>query len=190
VRTDIERWLRDEGKIFLEDIGVKKGQTVLDFGCGSGHYTIPAAKVVGERGKVYAVEKDKEVLDKLMEQAKSEGLGNIKRIDTSGELKIPLETNSCDVALLYDVLHYMDKRKGIFNEAYRVLKPGAILSVYPKHYKSDEPLWAFGNLKLEDIIKEIEASNFCLERKIFGKLIHDDNYDEGYILNFSPLDKT
>ena len=190
MRTDIERWLKAEGKTFLEDIGIKKGQTVLDFGCGSGHYTIPAAKAVGKKGKVYAVEKDGEVLDKLMEQAKSEGLNNIKRIDTSGDLKIPLETNSCDVVLFYDVLHYMDKRKEIFDEAYRVLKPGAILSVYPKHYKSDEPLWALGNLRLEDIIKEIEASNFYLERKSFRKLVHDDNYDEGYILNFTPLDKT
>ncbi|MCK4731185.1 MAG: class I SAM-dependent methyltransferase [Methanophagales archaeon] len=186
MRTNIERWLRNEGKIFLEDIGIKKGQTVLDFGCGSGHYTIPSAKVVGERGKVYAVEKDKEVLDKLMEQAKSEGLKNIKRIDTSGELKIPLEGKSCDVALLYDVLHYMDvmERNKIYNESHRVLKTDALLSVYPKHNKLDEPLSNLSDMQLEDIIEQIENANFYLERKFFKKLIHDENYNMGCILNF------
>jgi len=74
----------------LEKACIKRGKTVLDFGCGSGTYTIPAAKIVGEKGIVYALDKDKKVLDKLMQKAESVHLGNIniKRIDTSGELKI------------------------------------------------------------------------------------------------------
>lgn len=74
MRTDIERWLREEGEVFLEDIGIKRGQIILDFGCGVGHYTIPAAKVVGKRGRVYALDKDGEVLNQLMQTAESEGL--------------------------------------------------------------------------------------------------------------------
>ena len=37
----------------LKAVGIKKGQTVLDFGCGEGNYTIPAAKLVKNEGKVY-----------------------------------------------------------------------------------------------------------------------------------------
>ena len=44
----------------LRRIGIKKGQTVLDFGCGYGAYTIPVAEIVGEQGRVYALDKDKE----------------------------------------------------------------------------------------------------------------------------------
>ncbi len=71
----------------LEGIGIRRGQTVLDFGCGSGTYTIPAAKIVGEQGRVYALDKDNEVLDELMQRAESTDLKNIERMGTSGEIK-------------------------------------------------------------------------------------------------------
>jgi len=51
----MERWEVKEGVGFLREIGVKPGQIVLDFGCRAGHYTIPAAKIVGNKGIVYAV---------------------------------------------------------------------------------------------------------------------------------------
>jgi len=187
MRNDIERWLREEGKIFLEDIGIKKSQSILDFGCGIGHYTIPAAKVVGKRGRVYALDKDREVLNQLMQTAELEGLKNVVPIvDQLEELKTNLEDETMDVVLFYDVLHYMEseKRKRVYGNAYRILKADAILSVYPKHCKLDMPLWNLADIKLEDVIEEIESAKFYLERKSFRKLIHDDNYDEGYILNF------
>ena len=40
------------------------------------------------------------------------------------------------------------------------------------------------NVELGDVIKEIEESGFFLERKFTGRLLHDDYYDEGYVLNF------
>jgi ubiquinone/menaquinone biosynthesis C-methylase UbiE len=42
----------------LEKAGIKRGKTVLDFGCGSGIYTIPVAKIAGKEGDVYALDKD------------------------------------------------------------------------------------------------------------------------------------
>ena len=47
----------------LKDVGIKAGQVVLDFGCGSGTYTVPAARTVGDKGKVYALDKDSKVLN-------------------------------------------------------------------------------------------------------------------------------
>ena len=188
METDIERWLRGEGKVFLEDIGIKRGQSILDFGCGTGHYTIPAAKVVGEEGQVYALDKDREVLNKLMQRVGSEGLKNIVSIgNQSEELKINLEDESVDVILLYDILHYLDvmERNKIYNESYRALKNGALLSVYPKHDKLDEPLWNLSDMRLEDVIEEIESAKFNFEGKFYKKLIHDNNYSKGYILSFT-----
>ena len=89
----------------LKDVGMKVGQIVLDFGCGSGTYTVPAARIVGDKGKVYALDKDSEVLDKLTQRAQSVGLDNIERMDTHGELEIGLADGSIDVVLLFDVLH-------------------------------------------------------------------------------------
>ena len=161
--TDIKRWLREEGMVFLADIGIKKGQRVLDFGCGAGHYTIPAARVVGRDGEVFALDKDREALNQLEQTARSEGLKNIVPIVGQWEeLKIHLQDESIDAMLLYDVLHYMElkKRKRVYENGHRILKKGAILSVYPKHCKSDEPLWNLSNMGLEDVIKEIKSAIF------------------------------
>jgi ubiquinone/menaquinone biosynthesis C-methylase UbiE len=161
----------------LEKAGIKRGKTILDFGCGSGTYTIPAAKIVGEEGKVYALDKDKKVLDELMQKAESAGLRNIKRIDASGELKIPLEDESVDVVLLYDVFHsyYFSQvadRRELLEEVYRVSKRDALISVWPKHIESEAK-------------EEIESANFYLEREYAGTLIHDnEDIEKGKVLNF------
>jgi len=187
METDIKEWLNREGEAFLEDIGIKKGDVVLDFGCGAGHYTIPAAKVVSEEGKVYAMDKDIESMHKLMEIAKTKCLKNIIALHTkSEELKINLESESIDVVLLYDVLHYIKvlERKRIYEEIYRILKTGVLLSVYPKHRNSDEPLWNLSDMGLDDVIGEINNRHFYLQRKFYKKLLHNSNYNRGYILNF------
>ena len=72
----------------LQKIGIRKGQTILDFGCGYGMYTIPVAKIAGSQGNVYALDKDKEALDSLMRRGELEGLNNIDRMETSGNSKL------------------------------------------------------------------------------------------------------
>jgi ubiquinone/menaquinone biosynthesis C-methylase UbiE len=80
----------------LQRIGIKDGQTILDFGCGFGTYTIPVAKIVGKQGEVYALDKDKNALDSLMKKAKLGRLKNIRMMATSGELRIELPDESVD----------------------------------------------------------------------------------------------
>jgi len=169
--------LKSQALEVLERIGVRRGQTVLDFGCGSGTYTIPAAKIVGEQGRVYALDKDKEALDELMQKAESTGLRNIERMDTSGKLEIELTNESVDVVLLFDVFHsyyfpQADDRRRLLSEIYRMMKPTAFISVWPKHRESET----------ED---EIKNANFRLEEKLSETLIHDNkNLEKGRILNF------
>ncbi len=159
-------------------MGVDNGKTVLDFGCGSGIYTIPAAKIVGGEGKVIALDKDAVVLDELMRKAESEGLENIKKMRTSGELKIDLREKSVDVVLLYDVFHdcyfpQMSERRKLLDKFYKILKPNGILSVYPKHMDS-------GRIKAE-----IESANFVLEHEYSGTLIHDNkDIEDSQVMNF------
>ena len=62
-----------DGVLFLYNIGLKKGQSVLDYGCGEGHHTIPAAEAVGKNGMIYAFDKDKEALNSLSKTAEKYG---------------------------------------------------------------------------------------------------------------------
>ncbi|MEA1926698.1 MAG: methyltransferase domain-containing protein [Candidatus Auribacterota bacterium] len=183
--NDVEIWLGGAGADFLRKIGVRSGDRVLDFGCSSGHYSIPAAQVVGEKGKVYALDKESKELRRLREKAKEKELSNIETYITAGELKVDLPDQSVNVVLVYDVLHYMEKREEIFAEFDRVLKKDGLLSVYPKHYKDDFPLSNLAQLSLEEIIAEIERGGFSLRKKFFERLIHDESYNRGTVLNFS-----
>ena len=175
-------WLKKGGEEFLKEIGLEEGQVVLDFGCGEGHYSIPAAKVVGERGRVYALDKDKQVLNQLTRLIKKANLKNIELM--TRESKTSLQNNCLDFVLCYNVVHYLKNRKIIYHEFYRVLRPEGILSLYPKHHQGDYPLMELAHLNLEDIIKEVEQAGFSLRAKFLKRLIHDDYYNDGYILNF------
>ena len=184
MNAEMEKWEREGGIKFLEKIGIKPGQIVLDFGCRVGHYTIPIAKIVGKKGKVYALDKDKQSLNELRKKAVEEGLENITLIESIGDLKIPLEDESVDIILLYDILHLVDDRRKLYEEAHKVLRKGKLLSVYPKHNKFDSPGWGLKNLNLEDIKKEIVSCGFYFDRKYCDVISHDDEFNKGCILNF------
>ena len=179
--SDVEEWIKKDGELFLKSIGMKSSDFILDFGSGDGHYTIPAAKVAGSKGKVYAFDKDKNALDKIKEAAEQFGLGNIELMN--GDTKLSLENNSVDMALCFDVIHYEKNREKIYREIHRVLKSGGIFSVYPKHYKKDFPLMELAGMELDNIKKEIEECGFYLQDKFLKELLHDDYYTKGYILN-------
>jgi ubiquinone/menaquinone biosynthesis C-methylase UbiE len=161
----------------LQRIGIKTGLSVLDFGCGSGTYTIPVAKIVGKQGRVYALDKDKNALDSLIKKAQLDRLKNIRRIATSGELRIELPDESVDVSLLFDVFHHyyfpqIDDRKRLMDEIYRITKINGFVSVWPKHMESE-------------VRDEIEDANFYLEKEYFGTLIHDNrDIEKGKVINF------
>lgn len=177
-------WLEQDGKRFLKRIGVGQGEIVLDFGARVGYYSIPAAKVVGSKGIVNALDKDARALDELMRTAKSERLENLRRIDTSGQLAIPLSNESVDVVLLYDVLHLIDTRELLYEEVHRILRPHGLLSVYPKHNKLDSPGWGLKDMAPGDIIKEIEYHGFSFTEEYCGEVSHDDSFNRGCVLNF------
>ena len=187
MNKDIEKWEEQEGVKFLRRIGLQPNQTVLDFGCRVGHYTLPAAKVVGNKGIVYAVDKEQQALNELQQKATRLNLKNIRTINTSGRIQIDLENDSIDVVLSYDVLHYHKKgeRKKLYAEAYRVLKQDGLFSVYPKHTLEDNPIREFRSLSVSNVKQEIEDSKFVFERKHCGLISHDDGLNQGCVLNFT-----
>jgi len=182
----MERWERKEGAEFLRKVGIRKNQIVLDFGCGVGHYTIPAARIVGSTGFVYAVDKERQAVNELKQKAKANNFKNVKVMKTSGQMKLPLESETVGVVLFYDVLHYLGKhnRKRLYQEASRVLKQDGLLSVYPKHTLENDPIQEFRKLSVNDVKQEIEGSNFVFEQKHCSLISHDDGLNQGWVLNF------
>jgi ubiquinone/menaquinone biosynthesis C-methylase UbiE len=128
---------------------------------------------------VYALDKDKEALDELMQKAESAGLKNIDRIETSGELEIELTDESVDVVLLFDVFHpfYFPRagdRRRLLGEIYRIMKSSAFLSV---------SVWP--NLAEPGTEDEIKNANFRLEKEVCETITNDNkDLETRKILNF------
>jgi len=182
----METWEKENGVKFLRKVGLQPGKIVLDFGCKEGHYTIPAALTVGSKGRVYAVDKEQQAINELQQKAKANDLKNIKIIKTSGQTALNLESESIDVILFYDVLHYFGRhdRKKLYQEAQRVLQQDGLLSVYPKHTVEDNPLQEFRELNSNDVKREIENLDFYFEERYCGTISHDDSLNQGCVLNF------
>jgi len=191
MENEIKNWMEKEGTSFLRKMGVEPDQIILDFGCRNGNYAIPAARIAGKNGLIYVLDKRNEKLDELMKRAEKEGLKNIKRIDTKGELKIPLKDKTVDTVLLYDVIHLVGKndsstigdRERLYEELYRIAKNNALISVYPTHLTTHTDISS-----VKEVKQEI-AQYFKFERKISSRLIHDDNFENGEVLNFRKNEK-
>jgi len=186
MNQEMERWESKEGVEFLRKAGIRKNHIVLDFGCGMGHYTIPAARIVASTGFVYAVDKERQAVSKLRQKAQANNFKNIKVMKASGQIELDFESESINVVLFYDVLHYLGKndRKKLYQEAFRVLKQDGLLSVYPKHTLEDNPIQQFKELNLNDVKREFEDSDFYFEQKYCGIISHDDGLNQGCVLNF------
>jgi len=113
----------------LNQIGLKKEMTAVDVGAGSGGWTLPLAKIL-EDGFVFAVDILEEPLSALQGKARSLGLNNIRPIVGDIEAGVPkVSGESCDFALITNVLFQIEDREAAFKEIGRVLKHGSQLLV-------------------------------------------------------------
>lgn len=179
-------WETHKGIEFLKQVGLNTGDDILDFGCRVGHYAVPAAKITGSRGTVYAIDTEEHALAELEQKKKAQHLSNIRIIKTFGQLTLPFENESIDIVFFYDVLHYLKKtdRGKLYREAFRVLKQQGLLSIYPKHCLEDDPIMEFQNISLEGVKHEIEMSKFVFDKKYCDLISHDDGLVQGCVLNF------
>jgi SAM-dependent methyltransferase len=133
-------WLHRHATEVLAAIGVKKQQTVLDYGCGPGIFSISAARISGEMGKVYALDVRSRALEQVKESAHK---ANLKNVETILQNESSLSTNfpgsTIDVVIVYDVLHEFENKRELLVELARILKPEGLLSLFPMHI-GNEPV--------------------------------------------------
>ncbi len=152
-------FVRPEETIEMFELG--PGMTVADFGCGSGHYTMAAAKRVGENGRVYALDIQKELLQSVKSTAELNNLKNIEII--WADLDLPqgsrLADNSVDFVIISNILFQSENRQQIAKETSRILKEGGRVAIieWKKEGGKAGPL-------LEKRITREETRNIFLEQ--------------------------
>ena len=141
------------GKI-LEEIDINEGDVILDFGCGPGGYCLAAADMVGESGRIVALDINPEALDHVQKRADKRNVGIIETMLPNGGIDLP--DGSVNVVFLFDVLHHLGNREDIFSDIRRILKSDGILAVHDHHMKDEDIIDAVtdsGGFRYEGIEK-------------------------------------
>lgn len=122
--------------------GIQEGMQVLDLGCGSGAMTVGVARVVGPRGKVYALDIQMAMLRRLrakLAKPENQDLGNLAPVIANAH-HFPFQNNSLDVVYTVAVLQELPAPEKALAEVKRVLKPDGILAITEIFPDPDYPL--------------------------------------------------
>ncbi|MES2225938.1 MAG: methyltransferase domain-containing protein [Patescibacteria group bacterium] len=115
----------------VQQLGLREGMKVADLGAGTGHYSIAAAGIVGNDGRVYMVDIQEDVLKHALDSAHRVGLRNVElvwgNIEKLGGTK--LRDHTIDAVVLSNVLFQAEHKDGLVAEIKRILKPGGKLLV-------------------------------------------------------------
>ncbi|WP_320043599.1 class I SAM-dependent methyltransferase [uncultured Desulfobacter sp.] len=132
--NSFRKWLQNPENILRPYI--QPGMSVMDFGCGPGFFTMKMAQLVGAEGKVYAVDLQEGMLQKLKEKIRSTEIERRMHLHQCQENGIGV-TKLFDFILAFYVVHELPNQEAFFHELKSIIKPdGKILIVEPPFHVS------------------------------------------------------
>ena len=139
-------------KDIVGEVGLREGFHVLDYGCGPGGYVKPLAELVGESGRIYALDVNPFAIKMVQRIAAKNHLDNVEMILSDWDTGLP--DNIVDAVLLYDVFHDLTDHNSVLEELHRVLKPNGVLSFSDHHLKEEEIMSRVTNKRLYTLEKK------------------------------------
>ena len=127
--SKVRGWLMNPVKT-LHGAGIQPGQSVLEVGCGTGFFTIPAAQIIGDEGCLVAMDALSDFIKQVSKKVQSTDLKNV-RVVKRDALNTGLDDTTIDTALLFGVLPWPAlPLNRLLPEMHRVLKPEGRLAVW------------------------------------------------------------
>jgi len=176
--AEMDAWLRGRGAAFLTQLGIREGDTVLDFGCGTGTYALPLAQAVGPQGRVIALDRSASRLGELERRiVRSPLRDRIDVVRTDGDLTLDgIQDASLDAALLFDVLQHVKNWRLLVSSLHRTLAPGGLLLINPSCLSHP------GRVDQELLESTLAGATFTVERTVRDRVAHYDQIREEEIL--------
>jgi len=149
---------------------INKGETIIDLGSGAGFDAFIVSRIVGQEGKVIGIDLSDDMLKLARKNAKKGNYSNTEFLKGDIE-KLPLESNIADHVISNCVINLSTQKDLVFKEAYRVLKPGASLSIsdivlveelpeFVKNSLAGHIACVSGAEKIEDYLSYIKDAGF------------------------------
>lgn len=123
-----ERRLILPPETILHEFGLSSGEIMVDVGAGVGYFALPAAEIVGPTGRVIAVDVSSEMVEELERRRAAAAVTNLE-ILRSEEYTFGIGSGVADLVLVATVLHEVDDKRRLLEEARRVLKAAGRIGI-------------------------------------------------------------
>jgi arsenite methyltransferase len=141
---------------------IRAGDVVLDVGSGSGTDVLIASGLVGDAGRVFALDITRPMLRKLERNVAASGARNVEPLEANAE-RIPLPDTSVDVVTSNGVLNLVPDKPRAVHEIHRVLRPG-------------------GRVQVADIVLRNPASEACREQpELWAECVVGATLEDAYL---------
>lgn len=163
----------------LAMIGVTPGSTVADIGAGSGYFTERLSRLVGPRGRVFAIDIQPGMLELIAARVRRDGLTNVTIV--LGEPANPrLPAGSLDLALMVDVYHELGDPQAVLRHVREALKPdGRLVLIEYKGEDPSIPILPSHKMTVAQAKLEVEHEGFVLA-------LANSSLPRQHVLTFTP----
>ncbi|MCA9190364.1 MAG: methyltransferase domain-containing protein [Planctomycetales bacterium] len=160
-----DRELEEKSSLALRQLQLEPGMRVCDLGCGNGYWSLMMSRMVGDNGRVLAVDIQPEMLHLLQLRCEESNITNIDAIE--GTLVDPrLPGGSLDLILLVDVYHEFSHPEQMLSKMRRALKDTGVVALL--EYREEDPrvpIKPLHKMSKRQILREYRANGFKLARE-------------------------
>lgn len=161
-----EREVEERPQLLIDALAIERGQTIADLGAGSGYYSFRIAPLVGEQGKVLAIDVEPRMLRIIAERAKRGRVANLFTVlSTASDPNLP--ANSVDLLFMVDVYHELEFPLEMLLKVREALKPGGCFALI--EYRAEDPkvmIKPVHKMTERQIVRELTAAGFRHEKTV------------------------
>lgn len=113
-----------KGKMLIEMMKIKNGDSILDVGCGTGRQAVNVSKIIGPDGQITGIDPSSYRIDLARKKFIGDSTSRVRFLVRQAENLSEVPDNSIDNAYFCSSFHWVDDKKTALSEVYRILKPG------------------------------------------------------------------
>lgn len=156
----------------IEELNLEPGKIVIDFGCGSGFWTVPMAKKVGKDGLVVAIDPRIEKLEIVKSKILRSGLSNVKLLKAPfSSIEMPTK-EIADVIIISNILSKINNDLSLIFSTRKNAKEGTILLIVDWNEKTHLGPKEVDRVDVETVISEARKAGFEFKKLINAGVHH------------------